>query len=207
MIRTRHLPGRIAACLLACLLAACEDGSPVAPPMIHYGQDVCRVCNMIVSDERYAAGLVAEVSGDARESRSFDDIGCMLADGSTLPDEAVLARYVHDFQTGRWLDAETATYVHSPELVSPMAFGLAACASEADPRGLLADHPGRVLDFEVLRTGFEAGELAIDPRQTPDAPAAPPVFEPDVSTGVTSAPHSPPPPAPPAQARPEEGAP
>ena len=57
------------------LLAGCGGESATAgPPEISYGRDTCHRCGMIVSDERYAAALVATDG----TTRVFDDIGEMV---------------------------------------------------------------------------------------------------------------------------------
>ena len=43
--------------------AGCADRSADGPPVVHYGQDVCAACNMIVSEERFAAALVVKTDG------------------------------------------------------------------------------------------------------------------------------------------------
>ena len=158
---------RRAAFLTACLCVAavgCEDAPSIAPPNILLGQDVCDVCGMIISDDRYAAGLVVGNDG-GYETRAFDDIGCLLAYEDEHPDEAVAARYVHDFRTRTWRDADTAAYLHSGHLHTPMAFGLAALATEADAHTLAGEYPGDVLDFPAVRDRFASGELTIVPKE------------------------------------------
>ena len=58
---------RPAAVLAAGLILAsgCGRRSDTGPPELHYGQDVCAACNMIVSEERFAAAVVARIDGAA----------------------------------------------------------------------------------------------------------------------------------------------
>jgi copper chaperone NosL len=151
-----------AALSVTAVLPACGEQTAVAPPTILYGQDVCDVCGMIISDDRFAAGLVLKAD-DAYATRAFDDVGCMLAYETDHVDEDIVALYIHDHQSRQWHDAEAATYLHSAEIHSPMAFGLAACAVEADTRALAVDHPGDIIDFAAVRQRFDAGRLAILP--------------------------------------------
>jgi nitrous oxide reductase accessory protein NosL len=157
----------VAACLWVAA-AGCEDAPSIAPPEILLGQDVCDVCGMIISDDRYAAGLVIDRDGEY-ETRSFDDIGCLLMFADEHADVAVAARYVRDFRSRSWRDAETAAYLHSGHLHTPMAFGVAALGTEADARTLAAEFPGDVLDFPAVRDRFASGQLTIFPKQDPDA--------------------------------------
>ncbi|MHC4217734.1 MAG: nitrous oxide reductase accessory protein NosL [Planctomycetota bacterium] len=157
----------LAACL--CVAAAgCEDAPTIAPPDILLGQDVCDVCGMIISDDRFAAGLV--VARDlGYETRAFDDVGCLLAYEAEHTDESVVARYVRDFRSRAWRDAETAVYLHSGQLHTPMAFGLAAVATKADAYALAGEYPGDVIGLPAVRDRFAGGELTIFPKQDPDA--------------------------------------
>jgi nitrous oxide reductase accessory protein NosL len=147
---------------IALLLAAagCDRLDPAVPPLVHYGQDVCVVCGMIISDERFAAAMVVTGEQGRHEARLYDDVGCLLDDDSTPRDAPVAARWVHDYRTRAWLPAGEATYVHSPDLHTPMANGLAAVAGAEAAGSLAAEHDGRVLDYEQVRREFEAGELA-----------------------------------------------
>ncbi|MHC4107259.1 MAG: nitrous oxide reductase accessory protein NosL [Planctomycetota bacterium] len=152
--------------LLAALViatAGCGDSSAVGPPRIYYGEDVCAACGMIVTDSRFAAAIVAETEDGSRVNRVFDDLGCLLSYEASNQGEAIVARYVRQFDGDRWLDAAAAHYVHSRQLRSPMAFGLAACGTEADATKLLADYPGERLEFEALRRRFSDGALTTVP--------------------------------------------
>ena len=158
----------LTACFWILVPAGCGDAPSIAPPEILLGQDVCDVCGMIISDDRYAAGLVIDRGGEY-ETRSFDDIGCLLMFADEHADVTVAARYVRDFRSRPWRDAETAAYLHSGHLHTPMAFGLAALATEADAHTLAGEFPGDVIGFPAVRDRFARGELIIIPKQDPDA--------------------------------------
>lgn len=95
-------------------------------PSIHYGRDACARCGMILSEERFASGYVA----DSGETVAFDDLGEFLA---AAGDTAVAERsYVHDAGTGGWLRASEAVFVKIPGLATPMGSGYAAFSSESE---------------------------------------------------------------------------
>jgi nitrous oxide reductase accessory protein NosL len=148
----------IALLVLGAASAGCGKETGVAPPQIRYGQDTCAVCGMIISDERFAAGLVIGTA-PRYQALAFDDLGCLLGYERSAPDAVVAARYVRDFQAPQWRDAGTATYVHGPALHSPMGFNLAASETAADARALAAARGGDVLDYASVRVRFEAGDL------------------------------------------------
>ena len=151
----------VATVTLVMAAASCSSSDPTAPPTVYYGQDVCDMCGMIISDERFAAAMIVTADGNRIKSRLYDDIGCLLNDDTSRDAADVLARWVHDFRTLEWRDAVTATYVHSTDLHSPMAFGLAAVGDSDEAGRLLEQYPGESLDFQAVQARFEAGELVM----------------------------------------------
>jgi len=139
-------------------VGGCARSDPLAPPTVYYGQDVCAECGMIVSDERFAAAAIVPTDR-GYVSLVFDDVGCLLRHDAASPGAVRL--FVRDFRADRWLTAATARFVHSRELRTPMASGVAAAASPEEASGLLADLPGEVLDFAGLRERFAAGALGV----------------------------------------------
>lgn len=114
------------------LLASCGQSVDTnAPPEIIYGQDVCDRCGMIISEEKFAA---AYWTADG-EARRFDDIGGMFASLAEKPEE-VATYWVHDITSGEWIRAEEAYYVIDSDLMTPMGFGIAACAEEDQAHAL-----------------------------------------------------------------------
>lgn len=140
--------------LLASLLVitACgnESSAEPAPPVIHYGADICEFCGMIISDERYAAGYITE---DGQE-RIFDDLAGMFV-AHLEKQEDVRAFFVHDYEDSNWIRAETAYYVLSEELPTPMLFGLAACSSSEKAEKLANDVGGQVLSFADVLVHYQ----------------------------------------------------
>jgi copper chaperone NosL len=132
--------------ITACGRAA---SSEPAPPVIHYGEDICEFCGMIISDERYAAGYLTQDG----EERIFDDIGGMFAAYLQKQEEAT-AFFVHDYEDTTWIRAETAHYVFSEELPTPMRHGLAACATPARAQALAAEFSGSVLTFDEVMAHY-----------------------------------------------------
>ncbi len=142
---------------LVLLVAGCSSPTvdPATPPAIVYGEDVCDRCGMIIEDDRFAAGLVVEVADSQYEHRIFDDIGDMLAytvdegAGSTIH-----AYYVHDYESKAWLDGESAVYVRSNQIHSPMGHGLAAFETRPAAEAQALVWGGEVFEFTQLQTGI-----------------------------------------------------
>lgn len=134
---------------LACgVISGCRRETPIEPPTIHYGQDICAECGMIVSDSRFAAAMLVEQDGQ-REMLLFDDIGCLIV-GQWQDESAMLARWVTDASSGQWLDATNAAYLVSPDIITPMAFGAAAYADRAAAEQAALVTPGVHMDFATL---------------------------------------------------------
>mgnify|MGYP001202711126 CR=1 FL=1 len=143
--------------LFLLILTACgADIDLDTPPEILYGQDPCDQCSMIINEPRFAASYVT-AKGDVRR---FDDMGGMLI-YDQQHQEKVHIYWVHDFNTEEWLNAADASIVHSPELVTPMAWGLAAFANQAEAEQFAAENNGTVTTLAALQAEIASG--ALDP--------------------------------------------
>jgi copper chaperone NosL len=140
----------LASLLLLASASACGPaGDALAPPEIRYGEDVCAECGMIISEPRFAAGLVAEVDGQT-QTAAFDDIGDMLMFAAGHPSWVIRRWYVHDYHSGDWLPAESATFVQSTDIRTPMGHGLAAFADPAQAEELAKTTGGTTVSFDEL---------------------------------------------------------
>ena len=143
--------------LFLLILTACgADMDLNAPPEILYGQDPCDQCSMIINEPRFAASYVT-TNGDIRR---FDDMGGMLV-YDQQHQEKVHIYWVHDCNSEEWLNAADASIVYSPELVTPMAWGLTAFANQAEAEQFAADNNGTVTTLAALQAEIAAG--AVDP--------------------------------------------
>ena len=129
--------------VLAATVFASGCGSrSLEPEPVRIDQAHCAYCDMIISDERNAAQAVS-----AREdTRFYDDIGCLVRDPSARrPGARLYARAAGDTA---WLPVETAWFALPAGLQTPMGYGLAAYATEAEAKG--ADRDGRAFRFADL---------------------------------------------------------
>lgn len=135
-------------------LTACGSNTSAepAPPLIHYGEDVCEFCNMIINEERHAAAYITRDG----ESHIFDEAGNMLQ-GFLKNQEGseVTAFFVHDYEHQNWLRAESAHYVLSREISTPMGSGLVALATAEQARALAAHVQGQVFTFEEILAYYQ----------------------------------------------------
>ncbi len=148
----------IRALALALLLAAggCGREPTLDPPDVAYGKALCERCGMIVSDERFATAMIVDRGGEILPV-VFDDIGDML-EYERDAGPVVLRRYVHDHETGDWLNAERAVYVWSDALRTPMASGLAAFAGADAAQAAAEGLGGETLSYPDLAARYSGGE-------------------------------------------------
>lgn len=132
--------------LMGLLLIACSAAVDAgAPPTIQYGQDTCTASGMIIDEPAHAAAY-RTASG---EVRLFDSVGAMVRYHREHR-EAVTAFFVHDYQTASWLRAESAHYVLSGGLRTPMGIGVVALGSEEAARAVAGQVAGRTVAWPFL---------------------------------------------------------
>lgn len=123
------------------LLSGCAASRPTGPPEVHYGEDECSRCRMIVGEPRYCAATRL-----GEETRVFDDLGELFEQPLRPGEEA----WVHDDGTAAWIDARTACYVSCPGVRTPMGYGFLACKDAAEAAVLAARYHGKVLTFAEM---------------------------------------------------------
>jgi copper chaperone NosL len=127
-----------------------------APPKIAYGRDECAHCGMIINDDRHAAALRATVDGRSQDLL-FDDIGDMVAYEREHADRLkVTRRFVHDYETREWRDADAAYYLRSERVHTPMGSGIVALADAAAAARRQQADGGQSGTFAAIRAGAAA---------------------------------------------------
>lgn len=128
----------------------CGPRGKPKPVAIVWTEDSCAVCRMAVSDHKFAAELV-KADGSYL---AFDDIGCLVEHVRSRGTTEGSAMYVANFFNEQWLDAETAAYLYSRELPTPMSYGIAAFPDPAAAKEELDNWKGQVLDWPGLLKEF-----------------------------------------------------
>ena len=124
-MRARALLG-----VLAVVLGGVACSAP-GPAKLDTRSDACSWCRMAVSDQRFAAQLVAP----ADDPRFFDDIGCLASYLRAKRDLPKGARvYVADHRTQAWVEAGAAVYSKVETIETPMGSHLVAYADAASRR-------------------------------------------------------------------------
>lgn len=124
--------------LMGLLLAAVACASS-GPRAIVWGRETCAHCHMALMDPQFAA----QFRTGTGKAMVFDDVGCMaawLAEHGEPAGSAWVQRFAPPHA---WLPADSAVYLRSDTLRTPMASGLVALhpGAEADSiRILLGGH-------------------------------------------------------------------
>jgi copper chaperone NosL len=133
--------------MLPLVLAGCggEGASADEPPDINLGRDACDRCGMIISEERFASGIVDD-EGDAL---IFDDAGEMI---SVVQEEGLDDRraWVHGYPSLEWKDAREAWYAVTMELPTPMGSGVFPFDSQSEAEAFTAETGGTLYAWEDL---------------------------------------------------------
>ena len=129
-------------------IPGCGSGSDNEfPPEITLGQDACNNCFMLINEKRFAASVWLE-NGEAKR---FDDIGCML-EFIKKNDDRIKSYWVYDYKTKGPVKAETAFFINSKNIITPMGFGIAAFNSEETAHKFAKQNNTKVVSFKELKT-------------------------------------------------------
>lgn len=134
--------------LALALLAGC-GGAAGAPTPIAYGRQPCDHCHMTIAEPRYAAQMVTRTG----KVYAFDEVGCLALfyREATVPPADVAALWVNDFlDPTRRLPADSAVYIRTAGLHTPMGSGLAAVAPGAEADSLSSLTGGEVLGWQAV---------------------------------------------------------
>lgn len=115
---------RLLVMFLALVCFACKGSSQSWPPQpveVHAGEDTCAECKMIISDEHHGAQFFQRNNA----VQVFDDFGCLRKHRSLEISENTFF-YVRAYQDGKWIPGDQAFFLISPEIASPMGYGIAA---------------------------------------------------------------------------------
>lgn len=143
--------------LLLLVLTACTStaNAEPTPPTIHYGEDVCEFCNMIISEERYASGYI---TSDGQQ-HIFDDIGDMFQ-AQTINNHQVIAFFVHNYGDNHWIRAEKATFVQSHGIRTPMASGIVAFESPDKATAFAEEMKGHIMNFSEVSAYYQTNPMS-----------------------------------------------
>lgn len=150
-----------AAMVAGIVASGCGGGELTGPPEIRVGRDECAGCGMLLAEDRSSCALLVEEHGH-RQHLVFDDPGCLLDYRAENSAVQVVEAYVHDFGTGAWVTAGSASFLFgdSEKLVTPMGSGIAAFANAAAAESRRQAAGGKIMDYQELRSARMAWKEA-----------------------------------------------
>lgn len=138
----RSIPGIF---LLLSLLFSCS----VSPEPLNYGKDSCYTCKMTLVDKKFGAEVVT-MKGKIYK---FDDLNCMISfyNSGDVSEENIAESLVIDFaHPEKLIDAQTAVYVQSSEIKTPMVSQVAAFSSMEIMEPFNKEWQGKIMDWNEL---------------------------------------------------------
>lgn len=125
----------------------------ISPKEISYGADICEYCKMTIVDKQHSAQLVTSKG----KPYLFDAIECMIPFMKENTEKEPGLLLVADYnQPGQLIDANTAHYLISPSIPSPMGGYLSAFNSKEAAVSMMEAKGGKLFSFEELEKGLEA---------------------------------------------------
>ena len=147
---------------------ACGGAPPAGPPEIQLGVDACDGCGMTITDTRYAAAAVEGAGGEARTVK-FDDVGCLARWQADPARGALGGAWVHDRDSGAWVDAASASFARDEALPTPMGSGVAAFTRASSADAFVGEHGGERLSWSAILTRAREGSLVTRSRTSQES--------------------------------------
>ncbi|MBK8557318.1 MAG: nitrous oxide reductase accessory protein NosL [Lewinellaceae bacterium] len=135
--------------LMCASLLSCSTG----PRPLQYGKDNCSFCKMTLMDQHYGAEIVTKKG----KVYVFDDLNCMVRfeKQALVKSQDIAGRYVVDYlHNGVLIDQQTAVFVRSTVLKTPMASGVAAFAQQSDVVDTFSGKNQEILSWEQMLKDF-----------------------------------------------------
>ncbi len=139
--------------LFLVFLFACSSGPDYSPRKINFDRDVCAMCKMGLTDQKYSVQAINNYG----EVLWFDDIGCLVEMMKTdkwknFAKDSVKI-WIGDAETGKWIDATKAYYRFGDR--TPMGYGYGALENKtADSLFTFDETVKRIEEGETMREEF-----------------------------------------------------
>ncbi len=135
------------------LITGCEP----KPQPIHFGSDQCDYCRMMITEQDFASQAV----NNQGRAFKFDSVECMAAfDLTTEYRDNIHSLWVPDFlNRDEWLEANSAYYLHSETLRSPMGLFLSSYADNVSAVQMQQEYGGEIVDYNRVKEIVEAAWL------------------------------------------------
>ena len=123
----------------------------VEPEAIEYGKDQCSFCMMNIVDKTHSAQYVTKKGKQFK----FDAIECMVNDLTEKNEDDMAIILVADYgKPGQMVDAESATFLISMEIKSPMGANLSAFSTKELAIETQEKHTGQIFTWNALKQKY-----------------------------------------------------
>ncbi len=128
--------------ILIILIGGCSP----KPEPINYGQDVCELCRMNITDNKFAAELITTKG----KVYKFDSLECLLHYKHELIEaNEIHSEWVNDFvNPGALIDLRKAFLLHSDYFKSPMGLNVLSFASKEKMNEIKERYGGKELSYD-----------------------------------------------------------
>lgn len=121
----------------------------VKPKEISYGEAACDFCRMTIVDNQHAAQLVTNKG----KVFNFDAAECMINYTNEIDNNTIGLLLVSDYNhPGILIDVESATFIISKAIPSPMGANLSAFSDSEDAEKIQKEKGGNLYDWHTLNT-------------------------------------------------------
>ncbi len=126
------------------ILFGCEP----KPQPIQLGGDQCSYCRMMITEKEFGS----QILNNQGRAFKFDSVECMAAYDVTEESENHHSKWVPNFlEREQWLNAETAVYLHSETLRSPMGLFLSAYADRESAEKMREEYGGEIISYQEVK--------------------------------------------------------
>lgn len=131
-------------------LASCQQTPLSGPPDLKLGHQECGDCGMLINEDRCCAAILVDADGTRREHILFDDIGCLLEFKTSKPTTKIIEHWVRDYSARTWVKSESAFYLMSEGIRTPMGSWIVAFATRKAAEAVQKENDGRILNWDEV---------------------------------------------------------
>ncbi len=120
----------------------------VKPKAIDYGKAHCHYCEMTIVDQNHAAFYITKKG----KQFNFDSIECLINE-LKLIDETTLSfiQVAHFGKPNQFIDANSASFLVSPAITSPMGENLSAFSTIIEAQKVKQENGGDIFTWQEIK--------------------------------------------------------
>ena len=135
------------------MVALAGTACSISPQPISYGQEACHFCKMSIVDARYAAEVVITTG----KAFKYDATECLInhLKSEELADKTPSLILVNTFDEPTiFTNAQSAYYLRSVTLPSPMGAYITPATSLEKAKSLQKEHTGEIFSWDELQENY-----------------------------------------------------